>query len=425
MKPDISPGWPEIELSHNSPQLVIDPQFDIIRPAGDASDEDRKISELAGLIEQDGQLHPVSAYATKDVNGVITYHVYDGRRRVRAITQLNGDRAAKFKPLTPVRIQVNQDVTGADDLRLLRLAFQSNHARKGYSDGELAEIVHALRVRHNWIGEPGTKKVVKMLGIDQPRVSIADRVYALDEQVKKQLRDGRITTQVALELAKVNVAEQAKVLEHAAEFQFEENAKKPKGAKVAKADKAAAEAETETGTETESTAKESKKKAKLDDASTLPEKVEAPAVVKAIRAANENKPADEIVQVKKTRKELVETLQEFADSDLSGPEKGLARRFMTALLLNADGLLTDKKLANQWDKVVDAIAIAAKQIPDYAGPAGKTKVEKAEKADKPVAAVAKDKTVKATKAPKVTESPVAPAKEAEADKPTKTAKKTK
>jgi len=424
MKTDTgTPGWPELELP--AYELTIDPQFDIIRPAGDESEESKKIDQLAASIALDGQLHPVSVYGVKGENGKVSYFVYDGRRRFRAITQINEERTRKAQALTPVRVQVNQDITSADDARLLRLAFQSNYPRKGYNDYELSEIVNALRIKHGWEGEQGTKKVVKTLGIDQPRVSIADRVYALSDAVKQQLRAGKITTQIALELTKVNKGEQAQVLEHAADIQHEENAKKGKGqGQGLKVSGMTGDGESING---EYTKEPKAKKAKLSDTSTLPDKIEAPAVTKAIRAANETKDENEIVQVKKNRKEIMETLQEFADSDLSGPEKGLARRFMTALLLNADGLLTDKKLANQWDKVVDAIKLSGVDG-DLAAKEEKAKEKEAKepqpKPEKPVkaakaAASAPTAESKAAKGKAPKEPAAEPVK---APKPAKTAK---
>lgn len=142
-------------------EIKLDPNMLAARPGPVASDEDKRIAELAQSLEQVGQIVPVIVERRDG-----EYFLIDGRRRHAAALGLKN-----FELQCAVR--TNGATAGA-----LQTAIHANLKRRGYNPLQFAHLVAEVRKLNSW---EGSAEVADYLGVSRAQVSQHDKLLVQPE----------------------------------------------------------------------------------------------------------------------------------------------------------------------------------------------------------------------------------------------------
>lgn len=353
-----------VELGSHLP-VYVEPETlqagENVRPDETPDQHQRRIEQLATLIESDGQLNPIRIREEADGRQLILA----GQGRRDALVYLNNKRrSAGDEPLLAwCVIDTSTDP--------LRRAIVDNFARTQNTPLEIASLMRRVRDQHGWKNAPGkkgegaNKKLAAYFGIHPADVTQYEKLGEAPDDIKARLNSGEMTMNGALTLLKVTMHEPDEVT--------------ARDVRKAVADKAREIAEAETP---RMPVIESPKAAAKAAKTAKSEKAEKPAPAAADRkpvrvtGAHIAQAAAAVTQTvvkAPTRRDVLDAL-----AMLDGPvSTDAGRKFVQEFLRWADGdIATKKKHEDAWvalngtKKPATAVTAAAKPVEKvkYTGP---------------------------------------------------------
>ncbi len=309
----------QIEMKYLLPsEIQVIEEYNVRPWMKDDANEGRLIDRLAQDMEQNGQLDDCVVRPGRAAGSDVgpEWVLFIGHRRRRAAAVINERRTVEGGELFRLRCRV--DSSGGD---IKRKAIASNLQRKDFSPMDLAQLVHDLKKEHGWEGFKGSKECGKYLNVSTETVTQHEKFLGADSQIQRDLVSGKLTAQNAFMLIDAKPSKVAEVMDAAHEEQAKEDLRKGKAVKVDK----------QTG------------KAK-------PDKIEAPAIRKALRKVEDSTEKD----VPRTRKEILEWF-ESNDGPAYGFPDSAVRKFVRYFCDKwAAGVVkSDKGLSQLFDEAVE------------------------------------------------------------------------
>lgn len=311
------------------------PEFTDIRKSA-VTDADLKELEQLGLSMADpkvGQLQPIVVAVNGETDGQ-PYIVIAGRRRTQAAKMYNLSTEGEKIKLQAV---VTSQEPGKGGSNYFRMAAHENLQRKNLNAIQQATVYRYARTKlgEKGKGEKGTGKVAEMFRVSAATVSQYEKLLGLPEEVQEKVAAGEMSNDAAFQLMKEPPEHRETILQRAKRKQAEED--RPYDTGMAVEDFGAV-----ADPPIDAPAASPTKPKKAKKAGTLK--------AKHIRAA-----AREVTGRTEDKRGRTEILDWFRSQlgPANGHPNGSIHMFCDAFPQWADGGISDKKINQLWDKMVE------------------------------------------------------------------------